>query len=143
NLVETKDLGTLTQLEACLAGQYVVANSTLQAFTPVAAGTHAAYGGPNSPCGHIMKSHVTQVVYGPGTFLNRAVSAVNTGIRGQITAATRATQAAEAKAYQLAIGEGMTKKKALQEATSAGQLEYASQLSSLGQMGVGWGVSGV
>src|ERR1700691_2066080 len=31
NLVETKDLGTLTQLEACLAGQYVVANSKLQA----------------------------------------------------------------------------------------------------------------
>src|SRR3984885_7593682 len=82
NLVETKDLATLTQLEACLAGQYVVANSTLKAFTPVKAGTHAAYGGPNSPCGHIMKSHVTQVVYGPGTFLNRAVSAVNTGIRG-------------------------------------------------------------
>src|SRR6202020_1556234 len=26
NLVETKDLGTLTQLEACLAGQYVEAN---------------------------------------------------------------------------------------------------------------------
>src|ERR1700744_2340071 len=79
NLVETKDLGTLTQLEACLGGQYVVANSTVGAFVPVKAGTHAAYGGPNSPCGHIMKSRVTQVVYGPGTFLNRAVSAVNTG----------------------------------------------------------------
>ncbi len=84
NLVETKDLGTLTQLEACLAGQYVVANSTLHAFTPVKAGTHAAYGGPDSPCGHLMKSHATQVVYGPGTFLNRAVSAVNTGIRAQV-----------------------------------------------------------
>ena len=35
NLVETKDLATLTQLEACLAGQYVVANQTLRAFTPV------------------------------------------------------------------------------------------------------------
>src|SRR6201996_2923312 len=97
NLVETKDLGTLTELEACLAGQYVQANSTVQAFTPVTPGTHAAYGGPNSPGGHIIRSHVTQVVYGPGTFLNRAVSAVNAGIRSQITAATRATQAAEAK----------------------------------------------
>ncbi|HXD66680.1 MAG TPA: MMPL family transporter [Solirubrobacteraceae bacterium] len=143
NLVETKDLGTLTQLEACLAGQYVVANSTLQAFTPVAPGTHAAYGGPNSPCGHLMKSHVTQVVYGPGTFLNRAVSAVNTGIRGQITAATRATQAAEAKAYQLAIGEGMSKKRALQEASSAGRLEYSSQLQSLEQLAVSSGLNGV
>ncbi|HEX3978250.1 MAG TPA: MMPL family transporter [Solirubrobacteraceae bacterium] len=143
NLVETKDLGTLTELEACLAGQYVVANSTLQAFTPVTPGTHAAYGGPNSPCGHLMKSHATQVVYGPGTFLNRAVSAVNTGIRAQVAAATRATQAAEAKAYQLAIGEGMTKKKALQEATSAGQLEYSSQLQSLEQLAVSSGLSSV
>src|ERR1700742_241945 len=143
NLVETKDLGTLTQLEACLAGQYVVANSTVQAFTPVKAGTHAAYGGPNSPCGHIMRSRVTQVVYGPGTFLNRAVAAVNTGIRAQVGAATQTTKAAEAKAYQLAIGEGMSKKKALQEATSAGQLEYSSQLSSLEQMAVSSGLSSV
>jgi len=143
NLVETKDLGTLTQLEACLAGQYVVANSTLQAFTPVKASTHAAYGGPNSPCGHLMKSHATQVVYGPGTFLNRAVSAVNGGIRAQIAAATRATQSAESKAYQLAIGEGMTKKKALQEATAAGRLEYSSQLQGLEQMAVSSGLNGV
>ncbi len=143
NLVETRDLGTLTQLEACLAGQYVQANSTLHAFTPVKAGAHAAYGGPNSPCGHLMKSRATQVVYGPGTFLNRAVSAVNTGIRAQITAATQATQAAEAKAYQLAIGEGMTKQKALQEATAAGKLEYSSQLQGLEQMAVSSGLNGV
>jgi hypothetical protein len=143
NLVETKDLGTLTQLEACLAGQYVVANSTVQAFTPVKAGSHAAYGGENSPCGHIMRSRVTQVVYGPGTFLNRAVAAVNTGIKSQVSAASQATKAAEAKAYQLAIGEGMSKKKALQEATSAGQLEYSSQLSSLEQMAVSSGLNAV
>jgi hypothetical protein len=143
NLVETKDLGTLTQLEACLAGQYVVANSTLQAFTPVKAGTHAAYGGPSSPCGHLMKSHATQVVYGPGTFLNRAVSAVNTGIHAQITAASQATKAAEAKAYQLAIGEGMTKQKALQEATAAGKLEYSSQLQGLEQLAVSSGLTAV
>ncbi|MGZ4178190.1 MAG: hypothetical protein ACXVUX_18410, partial [Solirubrobacteraceae bacterium] len=143
NLVETKDLATLTQLEACLAGQYVVANSTLHAFTPVKAGSHAAYGGPDSPCGHLMRSRATQVVYGPGTFLNRAVSAVNTGIRAQVSAATRTTQAAEAKAYQLAIGEGMSKKKALAEASSAGQLEYSAQLQSLERLAVSSGLSGV
>ena len=143
NLVETKDLGTLTQLEACLAGQYVVANATLHAFTPVKAGTHAAYGGDNSPCGHLMRSHATQVVYGPGTFLNRAVSAVNTGIRAQITAASTATRSAEAKAYQLAIGEGMSKQKALKEATAAGKLEYSAQLQGLEQMAVSSGLNSV
>jgi hypothetical protein len=143
NLVETQDLATLTQLEACLGGQYVVANSTLHAFTPVRAGTHAAYGGPNSPCGHLMKSHAAQVVYGPGTFLNRAVAAVNAGIRTEVSGATQSTKAAEAKAYQLAIGEGMSKKRALQEATSAGRLEYSSQLQSLEQMAVSSGLNGV
>src|SRR6201994_1986339 len=143
NLVETKDLATLTQLEACLAGQYVVANPTLKAFTPVKAGTHAAYGGPNSPCAHLMRSHAAQVVYGPGTFLNRAVAAVNTGIRSQVAGATESTKAAEAKAYQLAIGEGMSKRKALQEATAAGRLEYSAQLQSLEQMAVSSGLNGV
>ena len=143
NLVETKDLATLTQLEACLAGQYVQANSTLQAFTPVKAGTHAPYGGWDSPCGHLMKSRAAQVVYGPGTFLNRAVAAVNTGIRSQVAGATQSTKAAEAKAYQLAIGEGMSKRKALQEATAAGRLEYSAQLQSLEQMAVSSGLNGV
>jgi uncharacterized protein len=143
NLVETKDLATLTQLEACLAGQYVVANSTLHAFTPAKAGSHAPYGGWNSPCGHLTKSHATQVVYGPGTFLNRAVAAVNTGIRAQVAGATQSTKAAEAKAYQLAIGEGMSKKRALQEATAAGRLEYSAQLQALERMAVSSGLNGV
>ena len=143
NLVETKDLGTLTQLEACLAGQYVVADSTVQAFTPVKAGTHAPYGGWNSPCGHLMKSRAAQVVYGPGTFLNRAVAAVNAGIRSEVANASQTTKAAEAKAYQLAIGEGMSKQKALQEATSAGRLEYSAQLQSLERMAVSSGLNGV
>ncbi|MGZ4192407.1 MAG: MMPL family transporter [Solirubrobacteraceae bacterium] len=143
NLVETKDLGTLTQLEACLAGQYVVANPTLHAFTPAKAGAHTAYGGPNSPCAHLMQSRAAQVVYGPGTFLNRAVAAVNAGIRSQVAGATQSTKAAEAKAYQLAIGEGMSKRKALQEATAAGRLEYSAQLQSLEQMAVSSGLNGV
>ena len=142
NLVETKDLGTLTQLEACLGGQYVVANQKLKAFTPVAAGTHAPYGGWNSPCGHLMKLHAAQVVYGPGTFLNRAVAAVNTEIDSMMSTVNRETQAAESNAYQLAIGKGMSKKQALADANSAGQVEYQDQLTSLEQMAVSSGING-
>ncbi len=143
NLVETRDLATLTQLEACLAGQYVVANSTLRSFTPVTAGTHAPYGGQNSPCGHLMRAHATQVVYGPATFLNRAVAAVNAGIRSMVAGATQQTKAAEARAYQLAVGEGMSKRKALQEATAAGRLEYSSQLQAMERMALSSGLNGV
>src|SRR5437763_11104287 len=49
DLVETKDLATLTQLEACLAGQVVVANQQLQSFVPSKTGT--PYGGWESPFG--------------------------------------------------------------------------------------------
>ena len=37
NLVETKDLATLSQLEACLGGQVLTANQKLASFTPAAA----------------------------------------------------------------------------------------------------------
>jgi uncharacterized protein len=142
NLVETKDLGTLTQLEACLAGEYVVPNSTLHAFTPAPAGSHAPYGGWDSPCGKLMKSRATQVVYGPGTFLNRAVAAVNTQIGAMMTGVRRATQTAESQAYRLAIGKGMSRRQALAEANSAGQLEYQHQLQGLEQMAVTSGING-
>ncbi|HEY5430221.1 MAG TPA: MMPL family transporter, partial [Solirubrobacteraceae bacterium] len=143
NLVETKDLGTLTELEACLAGQYVVPSTTLHAFTPVAAGAHAAYGGPHSPCGHLMRSHATQVVYGPGTFLNRAVAAVNQQISTMLAGVNQATSAAETEAYRLAIAKGMTKRKALAEANAAGQVAHQEQLTSLETLAVSSGLQGV
>jgi uncharacterized protein len=142
NLVETKDLATLTELEACLAGQYVTANSTLRAFVPVPAGSHAPYGGWGSPCGKLERLHATQVVYGPGTFLNRAVAAVNTEIKSMLSGVNTATHAAEANAYQLSIGKGLGKKKALAEANAAGQLEYQQQLQTLETLYVSSGING-
>src|SRR5436305_4964688 len=59
-LVETKDLATVTQLEACLAGQVAVANTALRSFTPAAPGTHPTYGGAGSPCGKLMRSKPVQ-----------------------------------------------------------------------------------
>jgi hydrophobe/amphiphile efflux-3 (HAE3) family protein len=142
NLVETKDLATLTELEACLGGQYVVANSSLRAFTPVPAGTHAPYGGYGSPCGKLMKLRAAQVVYGPATFLNRAVAAVNTEIKSMMSGVNVATQAAEKNAYALSIGKGLSRKKALAEANAAGQLEYQQQMSTLETLAVSSGING-
>src|SRR5438309_4755263 len=50
DLVETKDLGVIAELEACLAGQVVVADPQLQAFVPAPAGSQKPYGGSGSPC---------------------------------------------------------------------------------------------
>jgi uncharacterized protein len=138
NLVETKDLATITQLEACLGGQYVQANTKLRAFTTV---NHAPYGGWSSPCGRLMTSHAAQVVYGPGTFLNQAVAAVNAGITSMLSGAKSASTAAAQKAYTLAIGQGMSKKKAIAEANAAGQLEYQQQLTQMEQLALTSGLT--
>src|SRR5947209_18222382 len=107
SLVTTKDLATVTFLEACLAGQYVVPSQQLQSFQPAPPGAHAPYGGWNSPCGKLMKTKPVQVVYGPGTFLNRAVAAVNTETRALLQGAQQAVQSSCNSAYQLAISRGL------------------------------------
>jgi uncharacterized protein len=142
DLVETKDLGTLTELEACLAGQVAVADEQLQAFTPAPAGSQTPYGGWNSPCGKLMKLQPAQVVYGPGTFLNRAVAAVNQEITSIEGSAQQAVTNARQSAYKLALAEHMSKSQAVAEENAAGQLESQQQEEQLLQMYLDSGISG-
>jgi uncharacterized protein len=122
-LVETADLGTLSELEACLGGQVVAKNNTLQAFTPVKAGSKPPYGGWGSPCGQLMKHKPVEVVYGPGTFLNQAVIAVNRGISSLLAGDRQQVQNAGQAAYTLAIDKHLGKAKANQAAKAAETLE--------------------
>jgi hydrophobe/amphiphile efflux-3 (HAE3) family protein len=142
NLVETKDLATVTFLEACLAGQYVVPSQQLRSFQPAPAGAHAPYGGYGSPCGKLMKAKPVQVVYGPGTFLNRAVAAVNTQITALLTSAKTAVASAEQVAYQLALGRHFSNKLAQQAAVAAGQLEQQQQTQQLERLYLDSGING-
>ncbi|HEV3055551.1 MAG TPA: hypothetical protein VGX45_12905, partial [Solirubrobacteraceae bacterium] len=143
DLVETADLGRLSELEACLGGQVVSANQTLQSFTVVPASSHPKpYGGSNSPCGHLMQSHPTQVVYGPATFLNQAVSAVNTNIASLLRGAQQAIQQAGAAAYQLALSKGYSKTKATAAANAAAQLEQNQEYQQLEAFYLQSGING-
>jgi uncharacterized protein len=140
DLVETKDLGTLTQLEACFAGESVAASQTLRAFVP-ATGAHTPYGGYDSPCGKLARYRPVQAVYGPGTFLNRAVAAVNTQIQAMMAGVGTSVKNAERTAYELAIGRGMSRAKALNEARAAGELDYQQETTSLEQLAVTSGIT--
>jgi hydrophobe/amphiphile efflux-3 (HAE3) family protein len=140
-LVETPDLATSTQLEACLAGQVVVPNNTLRAFTPAAPGTKLPYGGWRSPCGKLMKSKPVQAVYGPGTFLNQAVAAVKQGIRSIETHAAQAIATAESAAYRTALAEGLSRSQASRDASAAGQLVQQQQGEELARMYLNSGIS--
>src|SRR5690242_5704934 len=142
DLVETKDLGTVSELEACLAGQVLVPNQQLQAFTPAPAGTQKPYGGVNSPCGMLAKTRPAQVVYGPGTFLNRAVAAVNQQVLALEGGAQKAVASARNSAYQLALAKHMTKKQALAEENAAGNLATQQEYEQLIQMYLNSGISG-
>jgi hydrophobe/amphiphile efflux-3 (HAE3) family protein len=141
DLVQTGDLATVTKLEACFAGQYVVANQALRAFTPVKSGTHGPYGGWRSPCGRLARAGPVHAVYGPGTFLNRAVAAVNTQIREMLAGVVTAVRGAQSDAYQLALGRGMSGKRAQSEAHAAGVLEYQRQMQALEQLARSWGIT--
>jgi predicted RND superfamily exporter protein len=134
-------LATLTRLEACLAGQYVTKSATLHAYVPVAAGRHAAYGGPRSPCGELMRHRSALVVYGPGTFLNRAVAAVNGGLRSSLTAVRGAGNRAATTAYRLALAKGLSRQTALADASAAREDEELSEIEQLERTATGSGLN--
>jgi uncharacterized protein len=139
DLVQTGDLDRVSFLEACLAGQYVASNQRLAAFTPIA---HAPYGGWGSPCGKLMKAKPVEAVYGPGTFLNRAVAAVNTEVRSLEAGVRQQVVSAEQSAYQLAIARGLSTAKAKQAANAAGVLELQNEYQQLEQIYHASGITG-
>ena len=109
-------------------------NSQLASLTPAKAGSKPAYGGSTSPCGQLMKHQPVQVVYGPGTFLNRAVAAVNAQVRALVANAQTAITNAQSRAYTLATSRGLSKAQAEKAATSAGTLQRQQELQQLEQL---------
>ncbi|HEX5146093.1 MAG TPA: MMPL family transporter [Conexibacter sp.] len=75
NLVLTADLGRLIRLEGCLGGNV----------------PHGArpYGGARSACAKLAAFKPVRLVYGPGTFLNESVSAVQRAVTAQLDALKR------------------------------------------------------
>jgi len=139
DLLQTRDLATLTQLEACFAGQYAVPSSALRAFTFTT--THAPSGGAGSPCAKLARFRPAQVVYGPGTFLNRAVAAVNTQITTMLAGVGIAVRNARSAAYQLAIGQHLGAKRAAVAAKAAGQLAQQQQYQTLERLALSSGIT--
>ncbi len=140
DLVETKDLGTLSFLEACLAGKVVVQNLQLGAYTEAPAGT-APYGGAGSPCGKLMRTRPIKAVYGPATFLNHAVVAVNELILSLTRGAQQAIAAARSNAYQLALGEHKSQKQAQVFANAAATLAQQQELQQAQTLAVQSGLT--
>jgi predicted RND superfamily exporter protein len=142
-LLQPAHLATLARLEACLAGQSLTFSRTLRADVPVTTSHATAVGGPSGPCAQLMRHRSALVVYGPGTFLNRAVAAVNAGITSSFAAARDAGDRAAVAAYRLALAHGLSRRTALVDAATARQDEDIDQLQRLEQTAVGSGLPGV
>jgi hydrophobe/amphiphile efflux-3 (HAE3) family protein len=138
NLVETKDLAVVSQLEACLAGQTIVPSQT--AFTTAPA-SQQPYGGWKSPCGRLRRANAVEVVYGPGTFLNRAVSAVDRQVTQVMSSANQTIQRDYKAAYQLGLAHHLSRTKAATEAKAIAQLAYQQQLQQLEQLALQSGIT--
>jgi uncharacterized protein len=82
NLVLTADLGRTIRLEGCLGGN-------------VPRGAQP-YGGAQSPCAQLAQLKPVKLVYGPGTFLNESVRAVQNAVTAQLKAIQRQVAAAPA-----------------------------------------------
>ncbi len=141
NLVQTADLGVVSELEACFAGQVLVPSQQLSALEPAPAGALQPYGGKNGPCGQLMRANAVQVVYGPGTFLNRAVAAVNSGIVQLENSAKQAAADAGTAAYRSAIASHQSRAAARQAQQTAQQAESSSQTQQLEQLALTSGIS--
>jgi hydrophobe/amphiphile efflux-3 (HAE3) family protein len=89
-----------------------------------------------------MRARPVQVVYGPGTFLNRAVAAVNTQVAALLQNATETVTRAGQAAYQLAIARGESRNRALADQTAARQLAGQQELENLYAIYLGSGISG-
>src|SRR5436305_1169119 len=83
-----------------------------------------------------------QVVYGPGTFLNRAVSAVDQQIQQLVSSSNRAIQKDASAAYKLALANHLTRKQASKEASGVAQLAYQQQVQQLEQLALESGITG-
>jgi hydrophobe/amphiphile efflux-3 (HAE3) family protein len=130
-LVRTRDLLPLSELEACLGGQQLKMDGQLGALQVVAPSQAAPYGGSASPCGALMRLRPAKVVYGPGTFLSRAVAAVTSEIHTLSAAAAKTVQAAQASALKLARAKGLSPQQADAAAKEAGELVLERQLGTL------------
>jgi hypothetical protein len=132
SLIQPQALATLSSLEACLGGQRLRLDTQLAAYVPVATSSATPYGGWSSACGRLMRRRAAKVVYGPATFLNHAVAAVNSEIGSLTTKAAVTIRAAEAAARALAKARGLDSAQTQQAVQAAGTLALERELAEAG-----------
>lgn len=129
NLVLTADLGRTIRLEGCLGGN-------------VPRGARP-YGGADSPCAGLAKLRPVKLVYGPGTFLNESVRAVQTAVTAQLQALQQQVANAAATARRQAARAGLDATAQQQAADAARAQAQAQATDELKRMYLSSGIQGI
>jgi uncharacterized protein len=128
-LVLTDDLGRLIRLEGCLAGN-----------VPKGA---KPYGGTRSPCAALARGKPARVVYGPGSFLNEAVSAVQDAVLGELQTLQQGVEEAAAAARAQAKAQGLGTAAQQQAAAAARAAAQKQAQTDFERIALSSGIQGV
>ncbi|HXE45098.1 MAG TPA: MMPL family transporter [Conexibacter sp.] len=129
NLVLTPDLGRALRLEGCLGGHV----------------PHGArpYGGTHSACAGLARLKPIRLVYGPGTFLNESVNAVQAQVGAELAQVQQAVTNAVAAARAQAIAAGLDAA-AQQQAVAAARAQAQAQATeALRELALSSGIQGI
>jgi hydrophobe/amphiphile efflux-3 (HAE3) family protein len=129
NLVLTADLGRTIRLEGCLGGN-------------VPSGARP-YGGAQSACAGLAKLKPVKLVYGPGTFLNESVRAVQTAVTAQLQALQQQVTSATAAAREQAARAGLDATAQQQAADAARAQAQAQATDTLKRLYLASGIQGI
>src|SRR5919107_1801017 len=125
-LVLTDNLGRLLKLEGCLSGNRPPGQP--------------AAGGERGPCAELARTKPVRVVYGPGTFINAAVGALQDRLAQRMRAGAAGGRAAAAAARALARREGRPAAEQERLARSAADVVSAGFLRDLLRLGAAYGL---
>ncbi|CAB4936027.1 unannotated protein [freshwater metagenome] len=126
-VVLTADLARVLGLEGCLSG-----NVPAGATPP---------GGRAGPCGRLARTRPAKVVFGPGTFLNTAVTQIGEQLTATVAAQQRKSAAAGNAAERLARAQGKTPQEAQQLAAQARKLVEAQFVRDLLAIALRYGIT--
>jgi uncharacterized protein len=126
DIVLTKNLGRLLGLEGCLGG-----NRPQGVEAP---------GGAGSPCDKLAQEDPVQVVYGPGTFINAAVTEIQEQLRTRYQATQREGRQAARQARRAALRDGRPEAEARRLARTARELKQAEFMQELVEYNVKYGL---
>ncbi len=129
DLVDSADLGRLIELEYCLVGQRP------PGFPKVF--------GAGSPCDRLGNSRAVKVVYGPGTFLKKAVDEVDAGLKARLQQIQAQVQQAQIAAATLARRQNKSRAEQAAAARLAANQVEQQATSNLQRLAVQTGLTSV